>query len=507
MRLHDDTLVIVGPPGTGKTTRLMGEVERALAEGIPPERIAYLAFTRKASRESVERAVKQFEIDPKALENFRTLHSLAYHELGLSASDVVNNSALKEFGDLVGLSFSATANHDEERMEYGNKSHDLLLELDQSSRIRRMPLRLIRNLMDADVLVAELERCATAYAEFKQSRSLLDFTDMLEQFLLSPETPAYDLLLIDEGQDLSPLQWEVVRKLAGNSRRLVVAGDDDQAIFGWAGADVDSFIHLEGRVEVLGQSYRVPRLVQRIANGIIEAVQNRRPKAWKSRLGAEGEVHWASSDAEVDLNQGEWLILARNHYVTNELTASLFASGIPYERNGKSPIAASLSQALADWKRICGGGSISYTAASGIYAYMKAGGSVARGGKAGLAAMADSDDKVTLADLQAAHQLQIEGVGWQHAFDRLDPADRSFIQRAEESGAAISAPRIRISTIHGAKGGEAENVLLFTDMARRTYDSSLSEPDDERRVFYVGATRAKESLVVVRPRTPLHFKI
>lgn len=122
-------------------------------------------------------------------------------------------------------------------------------------------------------------------------------------------------------------------------------------------------------------------------------------------------------------------------------------------------------------------------------------------------AMADSDEKVTLADLQAAHHLQIDAVGWPQAFDRLDPADRSFLQRAEETSAPISAPRIRISTIHGAKGGEAENVMLFTDMARRTYDSSLSEPDDERRVFYVGATRAKESLVVVRPRTPLHFKI
>ena len=506
MKLHDDTLVIVGPPGTGKTTRLMDEVERALGAGIPPERIAYLAFTRKASRESIDRAVKRFGVEANTLENFRTLHSLAYHELGLSPSDVVGTAALKEFGDLMGLSFSAAVSPEEERIEYGNKSHDLLLALDQSSRIRRLPLPLIRNLMDADVLIPELERCARAFLEFKQSRSLLDFTDMLEQFVISPETPRYDLLLIDEGQDLSPIQWEVVRKLSSNSRRLVVAGDDDQAIFGWAGADVDSFIHLEGRVEVLGQSWRVPKLVQDVAHGIIAAVQNRRPKKWAPRP-TSGSVVFAATDMEADLTVGDWLILARNHYVTNELAGSLFASGIPYERNGKSPIASSLVSAIKNWKALGEGRKISVADAVEIYAYMRSGGSVARGGKSGLIRLADTELKLGLQDLKDDHHLNAEYCPWYAAFDRVDPSERSFMERAEASSDDPSAPRIRISTIHGSKGGESENVMLFTDMARRTFDGALAQPDEECRVFYVGATRAKENLVVIRPRTPLYFGI
>ena len=70
---------LFGPPGTGKTTTLLNLVDKALAEGTPPHKIAFFAFTRKAASEAKERASIRFGLDPKAdLPYFRTIHSLAF---------------------------------------------------------------------------------------------------------------------------------------------------------------------------------------------------------------------------------------------------------------------------------------------------------------------------------------------------------------------------------------------------------------------------------------------
>ena len=58
---------------------------------------------------------------------------------------------------------------------------------------------------------------------------------------------------------------------------------------------------------------------------------------------------------------------------------------------------------------------------------------------------------------------------------------------------------IRITTIHAAKGGEADNVMLLTDMSQRSKEALDNEPDDEHRVFYVGATHAKQALHIIDP--------
>ena len=70
-------------------------------------------------------------------------------------------------------------------------------------------------------------------------------------------------------------------------------------------------------------------------------------------------------------------------------------------------------------------------------------------------------------------------------------------------------PRINISTIHGAKGGEADNVMLLTDMPRKAEDAYFEnkiKKDDERRVFYVGMTRAKKALHIVHSQSEREFR-
>ena len=84
--------------------------------------------------------------------------------------------------------------------------------------------------------------------------------------------------------------------------------------------------------------------------------------------------------------------------------------------------------------------------------------------------------------------------------------ERSYLVAALRRGEKLTkTPRIRLSTIHSAKGGEADNVILFSDMANRTYKDMQKQPDNERRVFYVGVTRTKENLHIIMPRTKFMF--
>ena len=104
-----------GPPGTGKTTTLLNEVESCLTKGIGPNDIGYFAFTRKASYEARDRAVARFNLDPeKDFNYFRTLHSFAFLVLGLNASDILSAKHLKEFGEKVGVDLSTGSSASEE---------------------------------------------------------------------------------------------------------------------------------------------------------------------------------------------------------------------------------------------------------------------------------------------------------------------------------------------------------------------------------------------------------
>jgi superfamily I DNA/RNA helicase len=79
---------------------------------------------------------------------------------------------------------------------------------------------------------------------------------------------------------------------------------------------------------------------------------------------------------------------------------------------------------------------------------------------------------------------------------------RKVVQKYGRAG-LTSEPRIRLSTIHGVKGAEADHVYLLTAMSRMVQQSLETEPDSERRVWYVGVTRAKQSLTLVGMDNPL----
>jgi len=97
---------------------------------------------------------------------------------------------------------------------------------------------------------------------------------------------------------------------------------------------------------------------------------------------------------------------------------------------------------------------------------------------------------------------------WYDVFTLLSPSEISYIRAMLRRGEKITKqPRIRLSTIHAAKGGEATNVVLLTDITARVYKNYQENPDDENRVFYVAITRTKENLYLIEPKSPRHYQL
>ena len=114
---------------------------------------------------------------------------------------------------------------------------------------------------------------------------------MITNFIRSDKCPQFDTVFIDEAQDLSKVQWDMARTLMKSSDDTFIAGDDDQAIFRWAGADVDSFIALDGKINQLIQSFRVPGQIHKLAANIVNRISKRINKNWLPSK-REGQIKW-----------------------------------------------------------------------------------------------------------------------------------------------------------------------------------------------------------------------
>ncbi len=99
-------------------------------------------------------------------------------------------------------------------------------------------------------------------------------------------------------------------------------------------------------------------------------------------------------------------------------------------------------------------------------------------------------------------------INWLEALDAIPREDREYVRRLKTNGESlINEPRILISTIHASKGGEADNVVINTDISYRSYKSYLKSPQEEYRVFYTGITRTRKNLFIMLPQTNKYFSL
>ena len=476
---------ILGPPGTGKTTRLLNYAKTFIKLGTPIEKIGYFAFTKKAAGEAKERMLDQNpHISEKQLKHFRTLHSLAFWKLGMKKSEVMQDEHYEDIGRSLGIEVTVYSNGEEKTGFVDSDSE--YFNIINAARIKEIP---IEDEYNTDMYSQDLDQnllyiLRDELDNYKKSYGLKDFTDMIEKFIKAELCPKYDVVFIDEAQDLSPIQWKMFDVLKKNSNHVILAGDDDQAIYGWAGADVKRFQQEPAKEIILPQSYRVPKLVQHIADNILSRIPDERriKKEWQAR-DEEGSIYFGTSIEDVPLDKGKWLVLARYNDKLIKLKPSLRDRGIYFEYKNRKSYKTRLYEAIQNYTRWTQGSQLSLSECRDLFEYF---------GKE----FPEKEERMyDLKEFGYSFTQQ-----WFEVFE-TEPEDSLYIRDMLQAEEKLSKEaRVKLSTIHAAKGGEADNFLLILDNTktiREAIEKSPDKEDEENRIWYVGVTRTKQNLYIL----------
>jgi superfamily I DNA/RNA helicase len=467
---------IFGPPGTGKTTetiKRMGQLRDVTK--IDPNKIGFFSFTRAAAGEALKR------LGLTRSDKISTLHALMFRRFEVSTVAVVDAWKLRKFGDQIGMPFAGVSNDQFEQMEIGDQFNALWS-------LARARMRSLKEEYDASSrpgTLSQFEFFVDSYESWKKALGLVDYTDMLQMYLERPFNHGAEALFIDEAQDLSPLQWAIIDRMADPSvnpqlRLLTIAGDDDQAIFEWAGADPGGMARFceryNAKITILGQSYRVPQKPHELANRIIRTVGARVEKEYKPR-DDRGRVDYHPS-FEVGLIRAgvPTMILARSFVARKEIEDELVARCVAYRTEGGRPglYHTKWAEAIRAYETLVAGGEIGQVEARAMSAVASPGAAAFINNRdfGGLVAMCRGDRT--------------------RAF-KIPPAFIDFYRSAD----LFAQAHVTLSTIHAAKGREADDVILHTGVTARTLADMEHNPDAEARVWYVAVTRTRERLVLI----------
>ena len=332
-------LLVLAGAGSGKTRVLTARIAHLiLARGVRADRIFAVTFTNKAAEEMRGRVATLLGADPRGLW-IGTFHSLAAR-------------LLRREAPLLGFSPSYSIYDSEDSEQLLGR---MLEQRDLSA--KTYPPRALHSLIsaaknrmispevftrDADSALAKVAAdCYQELGRILRQANAMDFDDLLLHpltlFAAHPERLAwwqqrFDHVLVDEFQDVNAAQYQIVQRLAARHRNLCVVGDDDQAIYGWRGADVRHMLAFredfpESIVVKLEQNYRSTQIVLDVANAVIaENVARLGKTLFTERKGGDPAVVCAAADErdEAEWLAGEFARLAADHDLPYEGMAVLY---------------------------------------------------------------------------------------------------------------------------------------------------------------------------------------
>lgn len=517
--------VILGPPGCGKTHTQVETVAEAIEGGLAPERVAFVAFTQAAAQVAKDRLGERLGLDQKRLPWVRTIHSGCLGLLSIDPARLLVDESWDEFAGRFGYRLTRRSRREiDESTPAGGQPirtpDDILVFAHEWGRNRLLTVQETLSRCPVQGLSAgELMRFDERLARFKGEQDLLDFTDLLERVLAAGLRPNVDLGLVDEGHDLSPLQVAVVEQWFEPCERSVVVADDDQAIFTFQGADPGWIHELCRRTEpiVLSQSHRVPAAVHAVAQRIIRANRDRIPKEYRPAP-RDGRVLYLDLDRALDLLDGcpEAFVLVRNRRFMGQIAGALVERGVPFAVEGvgaRSPLedrhlveAVRLACRLADGAA----GPFPTSSVESLLRFVPASAELfAHGAKASVEARRGEGSFTRdelVADLGCGPLLDlIDAEGPLACLLKVSRGDRDYVRALLSRYGEVPEPTTVLTTIHASKGREADLVIVVPDMSRLTFEEYVSKgqagQEAENRVFYVAVTRAKDTLVLVQPRT------
>ena len=534
---------IYGLPGTGKTTTLLDIFEDEMGQGLRPTDIAAVTFRKAMAEEFRERVEKRVGEDLPDSHWVRTVHAACFRLLGLTAEDVIDDEQRYEVCESLGVPFRGGTSDDEEDEErppwmqvsknastaLGNQLFSLRSRCIQTFRDpvggwRDMPSiapGLRQELGRSPGLVAHFN---DEYEQYKRESGLVDFDDMLREVHDDNLVPPVDVLIEDEYQDKTPLQVAIYDQWADRAQRVYVAGDDNQALYGFMGTDPEFMVNAldaAQRTRVLNKSYRFgPELwnfaVSILDNAGVEDIPNIEP------VGESSVERIPFSEYETMLSEmpdEDAFHLVRANYMGETMGKALQQAGVPF-RNLRHGVrwtdrmyhlynaAATLTDILETSRDEFGEPDFEALSLADLQALLRPlpaamfAGQKNQRKKRTLLDSENDTDRISIAEWFDVGELMalLEGPAPFAAMNPSGIGSESVRERLQEAwtlrdGTPIGDLTHRITTIHGSKGSEADTVFLYDGTTKRIQRDA--DKQAEARVWFVGATRARENLYVV----------
>jgi len=516
--LHKKTIKIYGPPGTGKTYTLIERIlKKYLRNGTRPERIAFISFTNKAVNTAVERALSTFpQYTIENFTRFKTLHKYCRRYFQEEVFDI--KSCMIDFALQESILKRSDNRLEDDEFIYKDWSLSIY---DKARNMMEDPIKVYKRESYKKDNIDVFQRKISTYEHYKNGggeSSFIDFTDMISKAIDEIDFPALDVLILDEAQDFTPLQWSVLFKIANKSKRIYLAGDDDQGIYQWNGADSKYFTtYFPGRKVVLRKTRRfgeaIHHFTEIIRRGIIDSEEKEYLPSDK-----EGVVKRYLNFKEIDFNQeGTWYILGRVNKVVNELRMAAKEAGLYFgdNKNNKS-FDRKQWQAIKAWTAISNGKSINKSDAEVMFKYIRDLEKDAY--RQDKFWMGEPDFKTyTFQELKEWCGLTVpdekKNKEWWWILRRNFTSRQKiyFIRLLKRYGQQQlnEEPKIIIDTIHSVKGGEADHVVLASknDYASDFGRKTKLDKSGERKVYYTGASRAKNTLHILSTDYKYHYPI